>query len=147
MKTLMTTGIALMFTTSLALASSHGNLGAHFLENWDLDEDGKVSLAEAIEKRGDVFYMFDQDENDVLDSTEYDLFDETRKADQEANGGGMGRGRNNPVNGMARQVTDANKDGQVSRAEFIDSVPAWYARMDKNGDGTVTVNDFGRRKN
>ena len=147
MKTLLTTTTALLLGSSLAFAASHGGMGVHFMENWDLNEDGQVSLEEATERRSDVFYMFDEDENGLLDSAEYDLFDETRKADQEANGASGTPGRNSPANGMKREFTDTNGDGKVTRDEFLNTVPAWYAKVDRNGDGTVTTDDFGRRKN
>lgn len=121
-----------------------GTPGAHFIENWDLDEDGQVSLAEVTERRGDVFYTFDADENGLLDAEEHDLFDEARAHDMQQNGMGGGHGRNNPANGMKRSVTDADGDGQVSRAEFMAAVPAWFERMDRNADGVVTPEDFGR---
>lgn len=136
-----------------AMASSHGQgqaqgtPGAHFVQNWDLDGDGQVTLKEATERRGDVFYTFDADENGVLSGEEHDLFDEARANDMAENGMGHGGGRNNPANGMLRSVTDANGDGKVTRAEFMDAVPAWFARMDRDGDGVVTTDDFGRGRN
>lgn len=147
MNTLLATTTALILSAGMAFAANQGGMGVHFIENWDLNEDGKVTLEEATEKRGDLFAMFDQDENDVLDSAEYDMFDETRKAQQDENGGGMGRGRNNPIKGMVRQVTDVNGDGNVTRDEFMTTMTAWYTRRDKNGDGVITTDDFGRRRN
>lgn len=135
-----------------AWASSHGGgqgsqMGSHFIENWDADGDGKVTLEEAMERREDVFAAFDADEDGRLSPEEHDLFDEARANDMKemgATGQGGGTGRN-PANGMLRGVTDADKDGFVTRAEFLDAVPAWYERMDKNGDGIVTQDDFGPR--
>ena len=34
----------------------------HLFENWDLNEDGAVTVEEARERRGDVFATFDADE-------------------------------------------------------------------------------------
>ncbi|HGG04239.1 MAG TPA: EF-hand domain-containing protein, partial [Aliiroseovarius sp.] len=61
-----------------APASAQNVPGGHFIENFDLNEDGMVTLEEVREKRGDIFYMVDQDEDNVLNSEEYDLFDATR---------------------------------------------------------------------
>ncbi|SFL62012.1 hypothetical protein [Shimia aestuarii] len=60
---------------SATLANAEpGGPGAHFVENWDLNGDGHVTLAEATERRADIFLTFDADENGVLDAEEHDLF-------------------------------------------------------------------------
>lgn len=145
-----TIALTLALAATPALAANHGQgggmPGAHFIENWDLDGDGQVTLAEATEKRGDIFYAFDSDENGVLDAEEHDMFDEVRATDLAENGQGMGKDRDNPANGMLRERTDANGDGLVSHEEFMGAVPDWFARMDRNGDGVVTTDDFGPRR-
>lgn len=145
-----TIALTLALSATPVLAANHGQgggmPGAHFIENWDLDEDGQITLAEVIEKREDLFYAFDSDENGVLDAEEHDMFDEVRATDLAENGQGMGQGRDNPANGMLREVTDANGDGLVSHQEFMEAVPDWFARMDRNGDGVVTTDDFGPRR-
>jgi Ca2+-binding EF-hand superfamily protein len=129
-----------------AALAQQGVPGLHFIENWDLDGDGQVTLAEATEKRGEIFFMFDQDENGALDATEYDLFDETRQADMDANAGGHGNGPMRGVNeGMMRAFNDADGDGTVTRDEFLARVADWFAMMDRSGDGVVTTDDFGPR--
>jgi hypothetical protein len=135
--------VALLFAASTASAQQ-GNPGGHFVESWDLDGDGQVTLAEASERRGDVFLTFDADDNGILSPEEHDLFDEARAQDMAENGMGHGTGQSNPANGMLREVTDANGDGSVTREEFMDAVPAWFANMDRNGDEVVTTADFGR---
>ena len=87
--------------------------------------------------------MFDQNEDGVLDSAEYDLFDETRAADHENEGSERGMGRQGE--GMARDITDLNGDGVVTRAEFLAATDAWFAMRDRNGDGVLTTADFGPR--
>ncbi|WP_439524757.1 EF-hand domain-containing protein [Marivita sp.] len=135
--------LALLFAATTATAQQ-GVPGGHFVENWDLDGDGQVTLAEATERRGDVFLTFDADENGVLTQEEHDLFDEARAMDMAQNGEGNGTGQRNPANGMLREVTDANGDGDVTREEFMGAVPTWFANMDRNGDKVVTTDDFGR---
>ncbi len=136
--------LVLALSASTAFASGHGNPGGHFIENWDLNSDGAVTLEEATERRSDIFASFDADDNGVLSAEEYDMFDEARANDMKENGMGMGKNKANPANGMMRSFTDADGDGKVTLDEFMASVPAWYAKMDKNGDGTVTANDFAR---
>ena len=120
--------------------------GTHFIENWDLNSDGHVTLAEAQEKRGELFYMFDSDENGLLNSEEYDLFDETRHADMNENAGGHKKGAMRGIDqAMTRQFNDVDADGMVSKDEFITRSEAWFTMMDRNSDGVVTVADFGRK--
>ena len=121
--------------------------GANFITQWDLDGDGTVTLAEATERRGDIFSMFDADENDLLSAEEYTMFDETRAADMAANAEaeGMMLGGHGPMNaGLERGANDTNGDGTVSREEFVAMTGTWIGMMDRNGDGGVTVDDFRR---
>ena len=151
MKTTLALILALSASTAIASSHGHGNPGAHFIENWDSNADGAVTLEEATERRSDVFASFDADDNGILNAEEYDLFDEARANDMkemgmaQGNGQGKGKGQGNPAHGMKREFTDADGNGEVTLDEFMASVPAWYAKMDKNGDGTVTADDFGRK--
>lgn len=124
-------------------ASAQETHGSHFIESWDLDENGTVSLEEITERRGDVFAMFDQDENGVLTAEEYVLFDETRAADMENNAGGHGKGGDRMQEGLTLSFNDLDEDGEVSKDEFIANSPAWIAQIDRDGDGAITAADFG----
>lgn len=125
--------------------------GTHFIENWDLNEDGTVSVAEITERRDLVFTMFDNDENDALDATEYAMFDETRAADMEMNAGGHAGGQNGQggkmMQGMTMAFNDTDGDGMVTREEFVAGSAGWFAMLDRNGDEAVTAEDFGPRSN
>jgi hypothetical protein len=123
--------------------AQQGQPGAHFIENWDLDQDGQITLSEARDKRGEVFTMFDQDENRELDSAEYSLFDETRQADMDVNAGGHMKGMMAKVNdGLMRGFNDLNADGRVSQDEFLSQTDPWFATLDQTGDGVITTEDF-----
>ena len=94
-KTLSLSAAALVFALPVLAQNTPG---AHFIENWDADGDGKISLAEATEKRTDIFTMFDMDDDNSLSASEYDAFDETRAEDLANNaqpqaGQGMGQGQ------------------------------------------------------
>lgn len=146
----MTTRIILTTATALILGSAvyaqQGQPGAHFIENWDMNEDGHVSLADIEQKRGEIFIMFDQDEDGFLNSSEYDLFDQTRRADMDENGGGHKKGAMRKVNNaMKREFNDVNGDGMVSQFEFVSQAAAWFKMMDRTSDGIVTTADFGRK--
>ncbi len=146
MKSLITLpALVLIALTVPAFASGGGTPGAHFVENFDDNGDGIVTLAEVREKRGDILYMFDTNDDGILTSEEYDMFDETRAADQANQEGGQGKG--DKGEGMTREVTDLNGDGQVTLEEFQAATDAWFAGKDRNGDGVITTEDFGPRGN
>lgn len=130
-----------VLASSVALAEMPGE---HFVENWDLNGDGEVTVDEAAERRDDVFATFDANEDGILDAEEYVLFDQARAADQ-AGRPGHAKGRRNPAQGMALEANDLDGDGQVSHDEFVGRAEAWVTEIDRNGDGTVTLADFGPR--
>ena len=121
--------------------------GSHFIENWDLNEDGTVSLQEITERRDMVFVMFDNDENGFLSAEEYVLFDETRAADMANNAGGNGQGGGRMQVGLTLEFNDIDGDGSVSKEEFVGQSAAWVTEVDRDGDGAITADDFGPRGN
>lgn len=126
-------------------AVAQGAPGTHFIENWDQDGDGTVTLAELTQKRGDVFYTFDSDDNGVLDATEYSDFDAARAADMEGQGGHGNGKMGRAQEGMILTFNDTDGDGQVSEAEFLAKAKEWLVLIDRDGSGDVTVADFGPR--
>ncbi len=138
--------IAATLAASAAL-SQQAVPGGHFIENWDADSDGAVTLAETETKRADLFRMFDMDGNDSLDAEEYRLFDETRRADMDANAGGAGKGPMKRVeDGLTFGYNDIDGDGAVSSSEFVGRSSDWFAGFDADADGRITPADFGPRR-
>lgn len=135
--------IALCLVAAPAFAQQ-GEPGLNFVQNWDLDQDGAVTAAEAAEHRGDVFLTFDANGDGFLDAEEYVLFDEARAQDMEGQGGNGRGAMQRAADGMKLQNNDTDADGKVSRDEFVGNAAGWIADIDRNGDGVVTTADFGR---
>ncbi len=145
MKKLSLIGVAALMW-AMGNASAAGGPGAHFIENWDLDGDGQVTVDEARSRRSDVFASFDANDDGYLDAGEYEVFDEARAQDQAANEPqGMGRGPGNPANGLRLEVNDTDGDGKVSEDEFLGNAASWIEMIDRDGDGVVTQADFSKR--
>ncbi|NEW88995.1 hypothetical protein DU475_17225 [Rhodopseudomonas sp. WA056] len=115
---------------------------SHFLEQWDINNDGVVTLDEIREGRAQRFYAFDANADGYLDRDEYARFDKVRDA---------GIARFSPeeqtkirqiADGLTLPRNDADGDGRVSRAEFIDGSVGWMKEIDKDGDGRLTARDF-----
>ncbi|KEO53042.1 hypothetical protein [Thioclava pacifica] len=74
--------------------------GVEFMAQWDLNGDGKVTLEEARERRGDIFTMFDQNEDDKYSADEIAMIDEHKELEREA---GKGPGHQLPEGMQAGQ--------------------------------------------
>ena len=146
MKTLITATalVTLLATSAFASGNGGGNPGAGFLDEWDNDGDGRVTVENVASRRSDVFASFDADDNGILDAEEYAFFDEARASshDDEGSDGGHGGERKAAV-GMTLPFNDVDGNGSVTLSEFIGQSAAWLALVDRNGDGVVTVEDFG----
>ena len=146
MKTFILITTALTLVASLALAQQ-GQPGENFLDQWDMDGDGSVTLDEALEKRAEVFDMFDQDDDGALDATDWQLI--TEHLALEGGGEGisqaMGKGPGKLMHAaMELSYNDANGDGVVTKEEFTTATKTLFPQLDRNGDGVLTTADFGR---
>ena len=43
---------------------------------------------------------------------------------------------------MSHSLSDLDKDGKVAREEFLAGADTWFAELDKNADGGITLHDF-----
>jgi len=146
MKTLLLLTTALALVAGLALAQQ-ATPGAYFIEQWDMDGNGEVTLAEAEEKRTEVFVMFDAAEDGVLDASDWAAIAEHLAAETGPNGpaGGMGHGPGKFIHdSMTQSYNDADGDGMVTLDEFVAATKTVFTQIDRNGDGAMTPADFGK---
>lgn len=152
MKTAAVSTLALALVCAAALGGAEEiGPGHHFIATWDQDGDGKVTLDEATEKRGQIFQSFDADADGILSDTEYTLFDEKRAADMaqaqdemaEA-GMGMGQGMGEGM-GMGKGHGMGQGMGMGPGMGFDLSVEEGgmlRAFNDGDGDGKVSRDEF-----
>ena len=143
MKTLLM--LCLAVAPFSAFAEGNVKPGTRFVENWDQNADGKVTAEELREKRSNVFYTFDSDEDGKLSAEEYTYFNDARKADMEGNAEEGKGGMKRVQGGMKMDFNDVDKDGKVSRDEFLGQVDVWFTAIDRNMDAIITTADFGPR--
>ncbi|RAZ83832.1 EF-hand domain-containing protein [Cereibacter johrii] len=139
--------MALVFMLQVTGAAAQ-TPGAMFLEQWDADGDGRVTLEEARSRRADLFDTFDSDGDGALGPQELADMGAMRAAMQEANRAATGRPFRAGASGAAGTGSpvrlDRDGDGRVSRDEFVGSTGSWFAWRDRDGDGALTSADFGR---
>ena len=126
-------------------ASAQEPPGAMFLGQWDADSDGRVTPDEARRHRADLFEMFDRDSDGRLSAAEREGMVDFRNQMRQAHGAGTGRGPGmEGGRGLADPGRlDADGDGAVSRDEFLQGSGEWFSRRDRDGDGVLTMRDFG----
>lgn len=127
---------------SLPLAAQAETPAEQFMSTWDRDGNGIATLAELEAMRGDVFASFDANEDGMLDLEEHAVFDEARANDVAGYEGKQREQMQKMADGMRMEATDANGDRLVSLAEFQTGTVKWFAQLDKNGDGGITLDDF-----
>jgi Ca2+-binding EF-hand superfamily protein len=130
--------VALLASTAQAQDSAQEK----FMTNWDLNGDGEIPLAEALEMRTNIFAAFDSNQDGALSDEEYDMFDAARANDMASVSADSRARLRKIVGGLSRKGTDQNGDGRVTRQEFLDSTAQWHAGIDKTGDGVITIEDF-----
>jgi hypothetical protein len=94
------------------------------MEGADANRDGQITRAELIAFRAANFSRLDRDGNGMLTRSDVPAFAK----------------RLNPsldINALITQF-DINRDGQVSRAEFVNGPTAVFDEADRNKDGILT---------
>lgn len=136
------TFFAAVFVASAAVAQT--TPGDQFMQSWDLNGDGTATVEELREMRGNVFLTFDANEDGYLDAEEYVLFDEARQNDVNNYEADQRVQMQAVADGMNLSNSDTDADGRVALDEFLAGADGWFAALDKNKDGGITLADFDR---
>jgi Ca2+-binding EF-hand superfamily protein len=132
---------ALALTTGVTFAQS--SPGEQFMQTWDIDGDGAATVEELRKMRGNVFNAFDTNQNGYLSADEYVAFDKARAGDVANYEEDEQREQMQSVaNAMSLENSDTDGDGRVGREEFLAGTEDWFADLDKNDDGEITLKDF-----
>lgn len=164
----MAAGFAILATASVAIAAPAMNAGMKhqagpmtlkdaqersdkMFARMDANSDGKIDQADREARRAQRFARLDTDKDGQISEAEYaakharhgeranaagakPAGDHARHRGHGMRGMGMG-------GGMIAAMADTNNDGAITRAEFDAGVKSRFARMDANGDGTVSVEE------
>ncbi len=146
-KVLMIAILGSVATGAVAQGQKGGAPMMQFVEEWDQNADGTVTVDDIATRRADLFIMFDQSNDGQIDAEEQVLMAETI-AGVQGNHEGEGHGTGGPgqmIHGaMTLEYNDTDADGIISAAEFDAGSPKLFAELDADADGVVTPADFGR---
>jgi Ca2+-binding EF-hand superfamily protein len=101
----------------------------------DTNHDGQVSYAEFTAARA----QFAQARKDRVAKAEAHRGAHGQAAEHRMTMRGGFRGRGGPMAMM--RIADADKDGTITKAEFVNAALQRFARLDANHDGTVTADE------
>ncbi len=130
---------------------------------FDVNKDGKLDQADRDAKLGQKFDAIDTNHDGAISRDEFvahhrDMMQhgmmppKDDMAGHDMNGHEMGRpeghrmgghrmGGHDMMGGMMTRMSDANKDGTVTRAEYDAAAKARFDKADANHDGKVTVEE------
>lgn len=118
---------------------------AEMFTRMDVNKDGKLDQADRAARQGEHFARMDTDKDGKLSAQEFAAGRPKREgmAEGRKDPGKMGRhgGGHRGPGGMMARMADANKDGAVSRDEFISAQGKRFEMMDADKSGTVTAEE------
>ena len=125
---------------------------AAMFDRMDANHDGKLDQADRSARKAEMFAKLDTDKNGQLSPAELEAGHKNRAGARDGDHAGMagmdhgqmgGRGMHHGMGGrmggggMAR-MADANKDGVVTKDEFVAAALARFDAGDANHDGSLT---------
>ena len=123
--------------TKAEFMSKHGEM----FDKLDTNRDGKLDKADRAAHMAQRFDTVDADKNGSLSRAEFDAAhahgpesdDTAPDGKRMHHGGGHGMGM------MMVRMADTNKDGSVTRAEFLAASGQHFGMMDTNKDGSLSA--------
>ena len=137
LQTLITTlGVTLLISASVVSAGPRHEGGHNkFMKFFDSNGDGTVTHEEFLGASNNRFERIDTDSNATLSEAEFSTYMQARREER----------RKNHFEHM-----DANKDGKVSKDEFLASsqqrAQRKFDRMDGDNDGQLSSDELGSHK-
>lgn len=114
-----------------AQAQQPDRFAERMFDRIDADHDGVLTRAEAQAARGRMFDRLDADHDGALTTAEAETArNQARAAGRLAHRAGM------PAPGERLAALDRNRDGLVSRDEFV-AGSGWFDRLDTTGRGVT----------
>jgi hypothetical protein len=132
MRTLLISAALVLAAAGAAFAQGPGGMGGRLMAA-DANKDGVITKAEFDANRTVRFAETDKNKDGFLSKDEMAVMMGDRPGGPPP---GAPSGNPPPNFGMARGDMDANKDGKISKAEFLAN-DRMFVRLDANKDGKV----------
>jgi Ca2+-binding EF-hand superfamily protein len=122
---------------------------AEMFARMDQNKDGKLDAADRAARQGERFAAIDTNKDGAISKEEFaagrpkgDSMREGRRGDRKMGGHKMGgRHGGHDRGAMMARMADANKDGTVTRDEFLGGQARMFDMMDANKDGSVSPDE------
>lgn len=146
-----------MADKTITRAEAEAKAGDHFAKA-DANKDGKLDQADRAARKGEHFKKLDTDGNGSISQAEFAAAHQGKGMGKGMGGdhdgmkhdgmkqGGMRHGgkhgmRGGKMGGMMMRMADTNKDGAITRAEFVGAALKHFDMADGNKDGSVTPDE------
>lgn len=123
------TSLYMLLVGILATGAAFAEQGQnHFMQRFDLNNDGNITLDEFNQGSAERFGRMDRDNNNMISQDEFKAYASTRRSER-----------------MLKKM-DSNNDGQITRQEFLDakmkSAEQQFTGMDTDANGVISASEL-----